>query len=199
MSQRERIASAHKPRTDPSRGARDSLCKNPVTQPNWETWQAAEAAALKPAAQFMDDRAAEIEACDNLTAHTMARVYRDEASKIRKLAAPVERGGVAMTLIEVVARQKDYPGHCVRSGRSKFSCGNGNDLRPSHLKRGNRVSMRVVIEMVRKCLMRDYESLHHAVNRKGETDIAIYGTRIIASAHFVNHFHLPEDAWSIVA
>jgi hypothetical protein len=56
-------------------------------------WQAAEAAALERAAQHMDARAAEFEACGNMTADTMARIYRDEASKIRALAAPVEREG----------------------------------------------------------------------------------------------------------
>ncbi|KVT86315.1 hypothetical protein WT25_11215 [Burkholderia territorii] len=57
----------------------------------WSIWQAARRttpdrdAGLEDAAVLMEQRAAEIEACDNLTAHTMARIYRDEGEKIRAL------------------------------------------------------------------------------------------------------------------
>jgi len=103
-----------------------------------------------------------------------------------------------MILIEVVARQKDYSGLRLRSGRYEFGCGDCNDLRPTYLKCGNRVSMSTVIKMVGKCVMRDYESLHHAVNGEGETDIAIYNTRIVSSAEFVAHARLLRGAQSIV-
>ncbi|AJY38376.1 hypothetical protein I6G56_26845 [Burkholderia humptydooensis] len=42
-------------------------------------------AGLEDAAVLMEQRAAEIEACGNMTAHTMALIYRDEAEKIRAL------------------------------------------------------------------------------------------------------------------
>ncbi|WP_231755880.1 MULTISPECIES: hypothetical protein [unclassified Burkholderia] len=54
-------------------------------------------AGLEDAAVLMEQRAAEIEACGNMTAHTMALIYRDEAEKIRALkttptAASREKG-----------------------------------------------------------------------------------------------------------
>lgn len=51
-------------------------------------------AGLEDAALLMEQRAAEIEACGGLTAGTMARIYRDEASKIRALkTAPTSDKG----------------------------------------------------------------------------------------------------------
>ncbi|MDN8081218.1 hypothetical protein QZN30_17785 [Burkholderia multivorans] len=44
-------------------------------------------AIIEECAKVMDDRAAEIEANDNLTSMTMGRIYRAEAERIRALKA----------------------------------------------------------------------------------------------------------------
>lgn len=66
-------------------------------------------AGLEDAALLMEQRAAEIEACGGLTAGTMARIYRDEASKIRalKTAATISPRD---TLIEEIAEMVDHMG-----------------------------------------------------------------------------------------
>nr|ABY40484.1 hypothetical protein 1.11 [Burkholderia phage Bups phi1] len=42
-------------------------------------------AGLEEAAVLMEQRADEIEACGDMIAHTISRIYRDEAEKIRAL------------------------------------------------------------------------------------------------------------------
>ncbi|WP_229657167.1 hypothetical protein [Burkholderia pseudomallei] len=69
----------------------DGTYRVPAVQSAWWGYQAGRRttpdrdAGLEEAAVFMDQRAAEIEACGNMTGHTMARIYRDEAEKIRSL------------------------------------------------------------------------------------------------------------------
>ncbi|RSB74334.1 hypothetical protein [Burkholderia multivorans] len=66
----------------------------------WLAWCAARRttpdreAIIEECAKVMDDRAAEIEANDNLTSMTMGRIYRAEAERIRALkTAPTSDQG----------------------------------------------------------------------------------------------------------
>lgn len=93
----------------------DGTLDYPLGNIMWEVWQAARRttpdreAGLEDAALLMEQRAAEIEACGGLTAGTMARIYRDEASKIRALkTAPTT--SPRDTLIEEIAEMVDHMG-----------------------------------------------------------------------------------------
>ncbi|WP_256728082.1 hypothetical protein [Burkholderia pseudomallei] len=69
----------------------DGTYRVPAVQSAWWGYQAGRRtttdreAGLEEAAVFMEQRAAEIEVCGNMTGRTIALIYRDEADKIRSL------------------------------------------------------------------------------------------------------------------
>lgn len=69
----------------------DGTYRVPAVQSAWWGYQAGRRtttdreAGLEEAAVLMEQRADEIEACGGMIAHTISRIYRDEADKIRSL------------------------------------------------------------------------------------------------------------------